>query len=231
MKTKSFLLLFSFLALHVFSSSSSGETITVGGLGIGSGSIVGKNLSSKGETVIQCAYKGGSGKSGSTARICSATVPARTKLELTATAGSGSHFGGWRGATGSPTSCNAVIAPCKFVLIQNSSLKAFLVIPLTVAIIKDGTGTGTVEGKLFGVPPGPTTVKIVCPPALLGCTLNTFSDLPTLEFTATANSDSAFIHWDELTGSAVNCNPQANICTFQVQANTVLKVTFVKVVF
>ncbi len=158
-----------------------------------------------GTGAVECEFNNG-GSFGA----CTSPQPNGTLVKVKATANAGSELTAFSG-TGSAASCT-IPPPCTFTINANSSVTAtFNLIPRTLAIIENGTGTGAVEcefnnGGSFGActspQPNGTLVKVK----------------------ATANAGSELTAFSG-TGSAASCTIPPP-CTFTINANSSVTATF-----
>jgi len=108
---------------------------------------------------------------------CSFAFTSPTTVTLTATAATGSTFGGWSGSGCSGT------GTCVVVMTQNRSVTAtFNAVPSTLTVTKAGGGTGTVKSSPGGIDCGNT------------CSAS-FPTGSSVTLTATAPSGSIFVGW------------------------------------
>ena len=219
MKKNIYLFLSVSLFLLAYGENASAISVIAKGLGLGAGTITGKN-NGTGATVINCFYGGGTTQT-THAGTCSANLPSGTSLTFTVAPSSGSHFAHWNNNTGSASPCSAGTVGCTFTLTQDTILNAKLVKPVVVTATK--SGTGIIEGLRAGFPATSQNIKIQCGNI---CTFNAFTDAFTLVFTATAGPGHTFVGWQNCTGSATICNGTTTPCQVPIQATTNVNAVF-----
>jgi hypothetical protein len=135
---------------------------------------------------------------------CSASYSAGTTVTLTATPAGGSAFTGWSGAACSGT------GPCTVTMTAGTTVTAgfdLQSIPLTLAVSKAGTGSGTVTSAPPGIACGST------------CSWN-YLDGTTVILTATPAVDSTFVGW-----SGGGCSGTGS-CTMTLTGTATVTATF-----
>ncbi|MDC4223902.1 MAG: PA14 domain-containing protein [Candidatus Manganitrophus sp.] len=133
---------------------------------------------------------------------CSETYNINTAVVLTATPDANSNFTGWSGACGGTGPCNVTLDAAKTVT------ATFTLRPITLAVTKAGTGTGTVGSSPAGIDCGAT------------CSAS-FSSGSSVTLTATASANSDFTGW-----SGAGCSGTGQ-CVVTVDAQKTVTATFV----
>jgi len=143
-------------------------------------------------------------------------------VSITAIPASGSSFAGWTVVSGSPAGamCNLNATPCSFIIDKRIFVDAKFsttpppASPVTITVIKSGSGTGTVTNN-----------------AGMNCGAECSSSVnagATITLKALPSSNSTFNNWSNGTGSAAVCNNSTSgICSFTLSQNSTITATFV----
>jgi Divergent InlB B-repeat domain len=135
---------------------------------------------------------------------CSVTVPPGTVITLTATPTGGSTFGGW-----SLPACPGTSLTCAVPITGSTTVTAtFNKGPVTLTVVKAGSGTGTVTGE--GINCG-ATCSVTVPPGTV------------ITLTATPTGGSTFGGWSVVGGPAC---PGTGPCAVTMTGNITVTATF-----
>lgn len=161
---------------------------------------------------------------------CTITVPAGTTVALAATPLGGGVFGGWGVGGGSASVClgaNTNIPSCKFVISQNSTLRAaFSPSSQRKAMVVFFAGNSGSANVIARIPGGET--KMSCPNLPTTCKKELFVG-SLLELVAISQSGgTAFTGWSNASGATTVCaqNPTSPVCKFFFSGDSEVTATF-----